>query len=243
MKAVVGILVARLGLAGPLAMGALVLPPLGSIVLFMTMGTTGPWLQSHAEIGVVMYVVAFAILAGLALLPTYAQSALGGFAFGVTLGIPAALFGFAGGAFIGYTIAGRATGDRIQKLIEEKPRWRVVRDALLDQRRGWVRTTGMVALLRLPPSSPFALINLLMASVKVPQSSFIVGTLIGMLPRTSLAVVIGAGVQDLTRDTLEQALPAWAWGVGIGLSIAIAIFIGVLATRAIDRIPRGTLAP
>lgn len=224
-------------------MGALVLPPLGSIVLFMTMGTTAPWLQSHAEIGVVMYVVAFAILAGLALLPTYAQSALGGFAFGVALGIPAALFGFAGGSFIGYTIAGRATGDRIQKLIEEKPRWRVVRDALLDQRRGWVRTTGMVVLLRLPPSSPFALMNLLMASVKVPQSSFIVGTLIGMLPRTSLAVVIGAGVQDLTRDTLEQALPAWAWGVGIGISIAIAIFIGVLATRAIDRIPRGTLAP
>lgn len=219
-------------------MGALVLPPLGSIVLFMTMGTMGPWLQSHAEIGVVMYVAAFAILAGLALLPTYAQSALGGFAFGVALGIPAALFGFAGGAFIGYTIAGRATGDRIQKLIEEKPRWRVVRDALLDQRRGWVRTTGMVALLRLPPSSPFALMNLLMASVKVPQSSFIVGTLIGMLPRTSLAVVIGAGVQDLTRETLEQALPAWAWGVGIGLSIAIAIFIGVLATRAIERIPR-----
>jgi len=227
-------------LAGPLAMGALVLPPLGSIVLFMTMGTTGPWLQSHAEIGVVMYVVAFAGLAGLALLPTYAQSALGGFAFGIALGVPAALLGFAGGAFIGYTIAGRAAGDRVQTLIDEKPRWRVVRDALLDQRRGWVRTTGMVALLRLPPSSPFALMNFLMASVKVPRSSFIAGTLIGMLPRSSLAVIIGAGVQDLTRETLEQALPTWAWGVGIGLSIAIALFIGLLATRAIERIPRGT---
>ena len=50
----------RLGLAGPLAMGALVPPPLGSIVLFMTMGTTGPWLQSHAGVGVVMYDVATA---------------------------------------------------------------------------------------------------------------------------------------------------------------------------------------
>lgn len=230
----------RLGFAGPMAAGALFLPPLGSIVLFMTMGTTGPWLQSHASIGVVIYIAAFAILAGLALLPTYAQSALGGFAFGITMGIPAALLGFAGGAFIGYTIAGRAAGDRVQKLIDEKPKWRAVRDALLDRRRGWFRTTGMVLLLRLPPNSPFALMNLLMASVKVPRSSFIVGTLIGMLPRSSLAVIIGAGVKDLTKENLEQALPTWAWAVGIGLSIVIAIFIGLLAKRAIEKITRGT---
>ncbi len=68
--------------------------------------------------------------------------------------------------------------------------------------------------------------NLLVASVKVPQGSFIVGRLSGMLPRSSLAVMIGAGVQDLTRETFEQVLPAWAWGVGIGLSLAIALFSG-----------------
>lgn len=237
-----GPVVKRLGLAGPLAMGALVLPPLGSIVLFMTMGTTGPWLQSHAGIGVLIYIVAFALLAGLALLPTYAQSALGGFAFGITLGIPAALCGFAGGAIIGYTIASRAAGDRVQKIIDEKPKWRAVRDALLDRRRGWFGTTAMVALLRLPPNSPFALMNILMASVKVPRSSFIVGTLVGMLPRSSLAVIVGAGVKDLTKESLEQAVPTWAWWVGIGLTIAIALFIGLLANRAIEKLTRSASA-
>lgn len=239
----------RLGLAGPLAMGALVLPPLGSIVLFMTMGTTGPWLRSHEGIGLVMYIVAFAILAGLALLPTYAQSALGGFAFGITLGIPAALLGFAGGAIIGYTIAGRAAGDRVDRLIDEKPKWRAVRDALLDRRRGWLGTTGMVALLRLPPNSPFALMNLVMASVKVPRSCFLVGTLVGMLPRSSLAVVIGAGVEKLTKESLDAAVPWWVWWASIGLTVAIVAVIGYIANRAIERITRAqsragdTLAP
>jgi uncharacterized membrane protein YdjX (TVP38/TMEM64 family) len=239
----------RLGFAGPMAVGALFLPPLGSIALFMTMGTTGPWLQSHASIGVLIYVTAFAILAGLALLPTYAQSALGGFAFGVTLGIPAALCGFVGGALIGYTIAGRAAGDRVDRLIDEKPKWRAVRDALLDRRRGWLGTTGMVALLRLPPNSPFALMNLVMASVKVPRSCFLVGTLLGMLPRSSLAVVIGAGVEKLTKESLDAAVPGWVWWTGIALTVTIVGVIGYIANSAIERITRAqagagdTLAP
>lgn len=240
--------VRSLGPAGLLALGAIALPPLGSIALFATFGVTAPWLRGHAEVGILIYVVAFAVLAGLALLPTYAQSALGGFAFGITLGVPAALAGFVGGALIGYTVARRVSGDRVEKALADKPKWRAVRDAIVGRsvgggRQAFLRTLGMVILLRLPPNSPFAFMNLLLASSNVPRGPFLLGTAIGMLPRTALAVVIGKGVNDvLSREALERAAPPWVWAVSVGVTIALVAIIGVIANRALDRVTRNHAA-
>lgn len=238
-------LVRSLGPTSVLAALALTLPPLGSIGLFLTMGVTGPWLREH-ELGLLIYVAAFATLAGLALLPTYAQAALGGFAFGVMFGVPAALLGFAGAALIGYELARRFSGDRAERVIAQNPKWKAVRDGLLGQsreggpqaNRGWVRTAGIVALLRLPPNSPFALTNLVMASVKVPRLPFAVGTVLGMAPRTTLAVVIGAGVNQLTRDDLDQAVPTWVVWVGMAVTLAVVVLVGVIASRAVKKMTR-----
>lgn len=231
-----------LGPAGILAAGALVLPAFGSLVLFWQFPVVGAWLRGHEELGLAIYVTGFAILAGLALLPTYAQSALGGFAFGMMFGVPAALAGFVGGAFIGYMIAGRVSGDRVDKALADKPKMRAVRDALVGrvnagEGHAFLRTFGTVALLRLPPNSPFALTNLLLASSKVPILPYLLGTAVGMLPRTALAVVIGAGVHDaLSKEALEQATPKWVWAAGIGVTIAIVAVFGHIANKAIERV-------
>lgn len=202
----------------------------------------GAWLRGHEALGIVMYVSAFALLAGMALLPTYAQSALGGFAFGLVLGVPAALAGFVGGALIGYLIASRVSGDRVDKALADKPKMRAVRDALVGRAQAgegpaFLKTFGTVALLRLPPNSPFALTNLLLASSRVPLLPYLLGTAVGMLPRTALAVVIGAGVHDaLSKEALEQATPKWVWGVGIAVTLGIVAIFGRIANKAIERV-------
>lgn len=244
-------LLKRLGPAAILGLCATIMPPLGSIGLFAAMLKTdlGPWLKSHDLVGAAAYSLAFAILAGCALLPTYAQSALGGYAFGLAVGAPAALLGFAGGAIIGYEIAARASGDRVMKLLDEKPKWRAVRDALVgtsvgggpaEITPGFWRTFGMVALLRLPPNSPFALTNVVMASVKVPRVPFILGTVVGMAPRSTLAVAIGATLKHFSKDELKAAAPTWVWIVGILLAVAIFGIIGHIANRAVAK---ATAAP
>ena len=80
--------------------------------------------------------------AGLGFLPTYAQSILGGWVFGVALGLPAALVGFTGEAWLGYEIARRVSKDRVEELIERNPKARVIRDALVG--RGPWRTLLVV---------------------------------------------------------------------------------------------------
>jgi len=231
-------LLARLGPAGFLGIGALILPPLGGFVLIAYMASVSEWLRSHAASGLAIYIGAFIVLAGLALLPTYAQAALGGYAFGWQTGLPAALVGFVGGAWVGYEIARRASGERVERVVAEKPKWQAIRDALVrdhDARSFW-KTTGMVALLRCPPNSPFALTNLVMASVKVARGPFLLGTLIGMTPRTAAAVAIGSTVEAFTRENLDQAAPKWLWGVGLGVTLLVVAVVAIIADKAVRRI-------
>lgn len=231
----------RLGPAGPLALLATVSPGICGFVLFAYMGTVGDWLRSHGNLGLAAYTVAFAVLAGLALLPTWAQSVLGGFAFGL-LGLPAALAGFAGGAVIGYELARKLTGDRVMEMLAEKPKWRAVRDALVRDHEagaGFWKSTGMVALIRVPPNSPFALTNIVLASVQVPRIPMLIGTVIGMLPRTAAAVWIGSHIQQLaSRDDVDNATPGWVKIVGIVVALVVMLIIAQVANRAIEKITK-----
>ncbi len=226
----------RIGPAGPLAVAALAMPPISGISLIYFMKSVAEWLRSHQETGVIMYAGGFALLSGLALLPTYAQAALGGYAFGMWIGLAAAMVGFAGGSSIGYLIARAASKDRVATIIAENPKWQAVRDALVGDRgsRGFWKTTGMVALLRMPPNSPFALTNLVMASVKVPYPQFVIGTVLGMLPRTAAAVWIGATVDAVTDGGFTT--PLWLKIIGLVLAVVVLMVVMDIAERAIARV-------
>lgn len=228
-------LLRRLGPAGPLALIAATLPALGGFLLLGTLTIVGPWLKSHEQVGVLIYVLGFAVFSGLALLPTYAQAVLGGWAFGFAVGFPAALGGFVGGALIGYLVAIRATGDRVVKMIAEKPQWQAVYDTLL--RSGYLRTLLLVTLIRIPLNSPFAITNLVMASTRVPLSAYLIGTAVGMAPRTAAAVWIAAGLKELTLDGTKQP---WMWVASIAITIGIVFLVGHWANRAITRATAGS---
>lgn len=221
----------RLGPAGPLAAIAAIMPAIGGFLLLGFINRLGPWLQSHAEVGVVIYVAAFAILSGFALLPTYAQAILGGWAFGFWVGFPAAMAGFVGGALIAYVIARRAAGDRMVRLIEEHPKWKAVYEALVTG--NYWRTLMIVTLLRLPPNSPFAITNLVLTATRVPLSIFVIATLVGMAPRTGVAVFLAAGLESLSDGTPGRRTMII---VTIVLTVVIFLVIGRYASKAIAQV-------
>ncbi len=213
----------------PLAIVSLVLPPLGAVFLLGHLTTLGPWLQTRGTTGVAVYIASFAVLAGLALMPTYAPAILGGWAFGDRIGLPAALAGFVIASAINYAWAGRLSGSPAARLLAERPAWLAVRDALVG--RSWWKTVLVVTLIRLPPNSPFALSNATLAAARVPIGAYLVGTLIGLAPRTAVAVRAGAHLSALDfsqRDAFGSAV------VAIGLSLLVLGVLGWLARRALD---------
>lgn len=223
----------RLGPVGPLALIAASLPAIGGFALLGMMGWLAPWLRGHEGAGIGLYVAGFAILAGLAVLPTYAQSVMGGFAFGAVVGSLAALAGIFGAAMIGYVIARRASGDRVMGLIDEQPKWRAVYDALVGG--SFRKTLLIVTLLRVPHNSPFAITNLVLAATRVNPLAYAVGTIIGIAPRTVVAAVIGAG---LSTWDLAGAKNKWLLIGGIVVTLVVFGIIGSIANRAVQRVTR-----
>lgn len=220
----------RLGAVSILGLISVTIPAIGGFTLLAYVNTVGNWLKSNQSNGPLIYSGGFALLSGLALLPTYAQAILGGWAFGFAVGYPAAMAGLLGGAIIAYFIARMASGRRVTDLIREYPRGRVVYDALVGS--GFWRALLLVFLLRLPPSSPFAATNLLLAVTRVGPLAYTIGTVFGLAPRTALVVY---WFSHLSKLDMSERLP---WGfmiLGAAISLAALAVLGLIANHALQQ--------
>lgn len=229
-----GAVVRRLGPAAVLGAVWLFAPAIGGVVLLFNMKPASEWLNAHQEIGPLIYVAIFIVTAGFGFLPTYAQAVLGGFAFG-WWGVPAALAGFAGASCIGRLIATSVSGDRVEQEINRNRKAMAVREALIGH--GFWKALGMVTLVRIPPNSPFALTNGVLSTTGVGWVPYVIGTALGMLPRTAAAVYIGMQVQDWSSGVPK---PKWMLIAGIVLTVIAIIVIGTIANKAIHKVTGGS---
>jgi uncharacterized membrane protein YdjX (TVP38/TMEM64 family) len=230
-------LFARLGPAGVLGILWATLPALGGILLLARIEHASQWLQTHGQAqALAVYISIFIISAGVGLLPTYAQSILAGWVFGY-IGIPAALAGFGGASLIGYAIARFVSRNRVEKVINENIKARAVRDALI--RSGFWKSLLIVTLVRLPPNSPFALTNGILAASGVRLLPYFLGTVIGMSPRTAAAVLLAINWAKDNEGGILDAIKDKGPGYFIFGLVTVFIVLGVigfLANKAIARV-------
>lgn len=213
------------------------IPALLGFWLLAELGAIGDWLEARPGEGVWIYAGLFAVTSGLGLLPTYAQAILGGWVFGPVVGVAAALGGFVGGSSIGYLVARLVSRGSVETWIARKPKAAVVREALVGH--GFWRTVLVVALLRMPPNSPFALTNLAMSAAGVRVGPFLLGTAIGMLPRTAIAVWLAAaaaatGAEDIQSFASERGI--WLVVGGVVSMVVVIAIVGSMAKAALRRI-------
>ena len=225
------------GAAGVLAILWTLLPAVLGLSLLYFLGSVSDWLAQQGMLGVLIYIAFFGISAGLGLFPTYAQAILGGWVFGTIVGIPAALTAIILASFIGYVIARVVSGDRVKLILQRHSKSEAIRRALIG--RSALRTLGIITLIRIPPNSPFALTNLLIAACGVPLTTCLVGTAIGMLPRTALIIVVAAaaraaGVENF-EEFMSQGRDPWMIGIGILTAVVVLVIIGSIAKSALQR--------
>ncbi|MBM4052633.1 MAG: TVP38/TMEM64 family protein [Planctomycetes bacterium] len=212
------------------------MPPLIGFKLLANIGAVGEWLKEDPSRGIPAYILIFAISSGLGILPTYAQAILGGWVFGLALGAPAAIAGCVGGALLGWCFSRLVSGRGIEAWLDAKPKAHAIRSALVGTHQ--LRLMWLVALLRLPPNSPFAIANLAMASTGVRLLPFIAGTAIGMMPRTIAAAGIAAAGAATGADDIQALIKdqGWLWfGIGIVALVAAFAVISQVAKRALKQ--------
>lgn len=226
---------------GPFVSGLVVLcviaPALAGFAVIARAGDVRSRFDDMETMAPYVYGLLFAVLTGAALMPTYALSGVAGFTFGAMTGSIVAVAGVVGGAMVGYVLATVLARRRVMGAIENHPRASVIREALVD--RGLWTELGVVTLLRLPPNSPFAITNLVMSSTRVNPIAFVVGTAVGMAPRTILAAIMGAtiasGADEFSKENLAESgssiLGVDLRLVGIGLTLVVLIVIYVLFSR------------
>jgi len=226
-----GAIARRLGPASILAVLWLALPALLGFTLLANMAPIAEWFEPRPfwqQISA--YVLVFIVSAGFGLLPTYAQALFGGYLFKTMLiGVPAALGGFVGASVIGYLLSRRVGRNRVQAELDRHPKARVVQRALVG--RGFWPTLGIVTLVRIPPNSPFSLTNLVLATAGVPRRVYLIGTLMGMAPRTAVVVWLGTQIQDWST----QEKPGWFLFAAIGITIVVLVAISHIANKALER--------
>jgi uncharacterized membrane protein YdjX (TVP38/TMEM64 family) len=218
----------RLGPAGLVTAIASFSPLLGGFVILGLVQRLAPWIRAQGGVGALIYVISFWAFGGFAVVPTYAYSGLAGWTFGVVNGFVLAMAAFAGAAFIGYVFVDWLAGDRAIQMIDEHPKWKAVRQALVGQ--GFWRTLWIVTLVRLPPTSPFSFFNYAMAIARVGMLPYMLGTLLGLAPR-SLAVVIAFA--DLEQLDLQHPLQNWLRIAGIVATVVVIYVINRIAQNAI----------
>ena len=225
------------GAVGILAILWTLLPALLGFTLLYFLGSISSWLAEQGSVGILVYIGFFGISAGLGLFPTYAQAILGGWVFGMFIGIPAAIIAIVLASFIGYLIARVASGNRVQRILQRHSKSEAIRRALIG--RSPLRTLGIITLIRIPPNSPFALTNLLIAACGVPLATCLVGTAIGMLPRTALIIIVAAAARSAGVDNFEafmsQGRDPWMIGIGLITAIIVLVIIGSIAKGALQR--------
>lgn len=223
----------ELGKLTPIALATTVMPIVGGSFLLTIAYPLAFWLKENWEIGAALFTLGVILFCGLSILATNIVGIMGGWSFGFELGITTLMIGIVSAATLSFLIHTRIVGDTLPHVFEHHPKAQVVYQALIGQSK-W-RTALIIFLLRLSPAMPFALTNFLMASARVPLKSFIGGTFLGMLPRSSAVVFVGSGLSELTFNDPQEA---WLIVFGIVATIISIIFITIVARRALERMTR-----
>jgi uncharacterized membrane protein YdjX (TVP38/TMEM64 family) len=191
----------------------------GAFLLYGRLGVVAPWLRENPLIGPVICAAAFGLAGGVALVPTYALSALCGWSFGFWIGLAGALSGFLLAAMVGYFLGRAVDAGRVNAALAEKPKAQAVQTALASRSVGKVLL--VVTLVRLAPISPFSLTNLILAAAQVRPVPYAMGTLLGMAPRT--AVVVYAASHLSSVDAPMAQSPWWYITGALATIMAVAI--------------------
>jgi uncharacterized membrane protein YdjX (TVP38/TMEM64 family) len=188
------------------------------------------WVQQLGPIGVVVFIVAYA-LATVLFLPGWIFTVGAGLVYGVVGGTLVALTGAVIGATLAFIVARYVLRKTIEEYTKKNPRFKAIDDAI--GKNGW----KIIGLLRLSPLIPFNLSNYFYGITSVSLKAYVVVSAIGMIPGTLLYAYLGAiGKAGISGEKTQHSTAQYVLlGIGLIATIAVTILVSRIARNALKK--------
>ncbi len=167
-----------------------------------------------------LFVVVTAGPLALAVMPATAMAILAGALFGL-LGLVPAVASYLLACLVVFEALRRSFQEDVQAAVRRSPRLLAVQ-AELEQ-----ANLRIVILSRLSVVLPFALMNVLLSVSPVRRRTYLWGSLVGMLPRTLVAVAVGSVAETALTALRAGRVPAAAEG-GLGSALGLLAAAGTV---------------
>ncbi len=183
--------------------------------------TLGPW----AGVAFVLVYAAASVL----LLPVWILTVAAGGAFGIARGSVLVLAGATLGAMAAFALSRTVLRGWVRRAARANPTYATL-DHAIAARGGWI-----VFLVRLTPVFPFVYVNYLFGLTAIPAKTYLVATIVGMIPATLVYVALGASAEAAATgqvaawSTARIALTA----AGIVAAVVVTFIVARIATRAV----------
>jgi uncharacterized membrane protein YdjX (TVP38/TMEM64 family) len=188
------------------------------------------WVRGLGTIGVVVFIIAYAI-ATVLFLPGSIFTISAGLIYGVFAGTAIALTGAVIGASLAFLVARYLLRRNIEETTRKNPRFAAIDEAI--GKNGW----KIVGLLRLSPLIPFNLSNYFYGITSISFRAYVLVSAIGMIPGTLLYAYLGAiGQASVSGGTATHS--KWQYvllGVGLVATIAVTVLISRIARNALKK--------
>ena len=146
------------------------------------------YVHAHPYLGILAYIAAYAVMVALSVPGALLMTMTGGFLFGPVEGAAYAVTGMTIGAITMFLVARSALGGFLKS--------HTPAGGMVQGIEAGVRANAFVYLLilRLIPAVPFWLCNIASGFVAIPMRTYVVATVLGIIPSTFIYASIGAGL-------------------------------------------------
>jgi len=188
------------------------------------------WVQQLGPLGVVVFIVAYA-LATVLFLPGWIFTVGAGLIYGIVGGTLVALTGAVIGATLAFIVARYFVRKNIEDYAKKNPRFQAIDEAI--GKNGW----KIIGLLRLSPLIPFNLSNYFYGITAVSLKAYIAISAVGMIPGTLLYAYLGAiGKAGIAGEKTQHSSAQYILlGVGLVATIAVTVLVSRIAKNALKK--------